>query len=253
VPDLLEVGSLSVRFGGILALSEVSLNVGAGECVGLVGPNGAGKTTLFNCVCGQISSYKGTVSYRGTRIDGMPSHRRARLGIARTFQRIEVFSEMTVREHMLVAERARRGDGALWKDILNMGRPSAAEMSKCNEILTLVGLDDVADVPVAALSLGLCRLVELGRALTLEPQLLLADEPSSGLDTRETAEVAVLLRRIQSERGTAILLVEHDLDMVAEVVDRVMVLDFGHAIASGPLDEVIRDPEVRRAYLGKSA
>jgi branched-chain amino acid transport system ATP-binding protein len=253
VPDLLEVSSVSVRFGGIVALSEVSLNVAPGESLGLVGPNGAGKTTLFNCICGQITSYKGKISYDGKRIDKMPVHWRARLGIARTFQRIEVFSEMTVREHMLVAERARRGGGALWKDLLNMGKPSRDERERCDSIISLVGLRDVADSPVAALSLGLCRLVELGRSLALEPKLLLADEPSSGLDTRETAEVAGLLRRIQFDRGTAILLVEHDLDMVGVVVDRVVVLDFGTTIASGPLSEVIADPAVRQAYLGKSA
>jgi branched-chain amino acid transport system ATP-binding protein len=252
-PDLLDVSSLSVRFGGIQALSDVSLSVRAGEVVGLVGPNGAGKTTLFNCICGNITSYQGAVSYDGRRIDKMPVYRRSRLGIARTFQRIEVFSEMTVREHMLVAERARRGDGKLWKDLLNMGGPSEEERKRSDEIIELVGLVDVADVPVAALSLGLCRLVELGRALTLDPRLLLADEPSSGLDTHETAEVASLLRRIQREREAAILLVEHDLDMVAEVADRVVVLDFGNLIASGPLSEVIEDPVVRRAYLGKSA
>jgi branched-chain amino acid transport system ATP-binding protein len=253
VPDLLDVKSVSVRFGGIIALSEVSLTMNEGQAVGLVGPNGAGKTTLFNCICGNISSYKGRVSYCGKRIDGMPVFRRARLGIARTFQRVEVFSEMTVREHMLVAERARTREGALWKDLLNMGKPSARELEKSDQMIALVGLSEVAETPVAALSLGLCRLVELGRALTLEPKLLLADEPSSGLDTRETAEVAALLRRIQAERGTGILLVEHDLDMVSEVVDRVLVLDFGNVIASGPMNEVIDDPTLRRAYLGKSA
>lgn len=250
---LLEVRGLSVQFGGIQALVDVSLTVGRGESVGLVGPNGAGKTTLFNCVCGQLTSYKGTVLFEGQTIDKMPVYRRARLGMARTFQRIEVFPELTVREHMLVAERARRGDGALWKDLLNMGRPTADERRRCQRILDLVGLHDVAETPVAALPLGLCRLVELGRALTLEPKLLLADEPSSGLDTRETSELAGLLRRIQREQATSILLVEHDLDLVAEVSDRAIVLDFGHVIASGPLAEVISDPVVRTAYLGKPA
>lgn len=250
---LLEVRNLSVRFGGIQALVDVSLSVRAGESVGLVGPNGAGKTTLFNCVCGQITSYRGSVSFEGRSIDKMPVFRRARLGMARTFQRIEVFPELTVREHLLVAERARRGDGALWKDLLNMGRPTSEEQRHCQKILDLVALNDIADTPVAALPLGMCRLVELARALTLEPRLLLADEPSSGLDTRETTELAGLFRRVQSEQTTAILLVEHDLDLVAEVSDRAFVLDFGHVIASGPLSEVIADPVVRRAYLGKPA
>jgi branched-chain amino acid transport system ATP-binding protein len=253
MPDLLEVRTLSVQFGGILALADVSLSVGPAQSVGIVGPNGAGKTTLFNCVSGQITSYRGSVLYDGTPVDHMPVFRRARLGIARTFQRIEVFSELTVREHMLVAERARRGDGALWKDLLNMGRPTPDERERAEAMIDLVGLNDVADTPVAALPLGLCRLVELGRALALEPKLLLADEPSSGLDTHETKLLAALLRRVQRHRETAVLLVEHDLDMVAEVVDRVIVLDFGHEIAAGPLGEVINDPVVRRAYLGKPA
>jgi len=249
----LEVRSLSVHFGGISALTDVSLVVGEGESVGVVGPNGAGKTTLFNSVCGQITTYEGRILCEGRSIDKMPVHRRARLGIARTFQRIEVFSEMTVREHVLVAERARRGGGALWKDLLNLGSPSRDELERAERVLELVELEEMADVPVAALSLGHCRLVELGRALALEPRLLMADEPSSGLDTRETVSLAALLRRVQHDRGTAILLVEHDLDMVARVVDRVVVLDFGHQIAAGPLDQVIADPVVRRAYLGKTA
>ena len=128
-----------------------------------------------------------------------------------------------------------------------------AEYERAQRVLDLVGLDEVADTPVAALSLGFCRLVELGRALALGPRLLLADEPSSGLDTRETVLLAALLRRVHQEWGTAILLVEHDLEMVARVVDRVVVLDFGHEIAAGPLEEVMVDPMVRRAYLGKTA
>ncbi len=250
---LLDVRDVSVHFGGIQALVDVTLSVGSGESVGLVGPNGAGKTTLFNCICGQITSYRGRIDFAGRSIDKMPVYRRARLGMARTFQRIEVFPELTVREHMLVAERARRADGALWKDLLNLGKPTPDEEKRCQRVLDLVGLEEVSDTPVAALPLGLCRLVEVGRALTLEPRILLADEPSSGLDTRETSTLAALLRRVQREQKTSILLVEHDLDLVAEVSDRAIVLDFGHVIASGPLAEVIADPAVRRAYLGKPA
>ncbi len=249
----LEARSLSVNFGGIQALAGVSLEVGRGESVGVVGPNGAGKTTLYNCVCGQITDYKGSVLVEGRPVDTLPVYRRARLGIARTYQRIEVFSEMTVREHMVVAARARRGGWSLWRDLLNIGGPTRAEYERAQRVLDLVGLDEVADTPVAALSLGFCRLVELGRALALGPRLLLADEPSSGLDTRETVLLAALLRRVHQEWGTAILLVEHDLEMVARVVDRVVVLDFGHEIAAGPLEEVMVDPMVRRAYLGKTA
>jgi branched-chain amino acid transport system ATP-binding protein len=160
---------------------------------------------------------------------------------------------MTPREHVLVADRARRGDGRLWKDLLNMGGPKKDEIDGSDAILELVGLADVADQPVASLSLGHCRLVEIARAVATRPRLLMADEPSSGLDVAETAALSNVLRRIQSEHGTAVLLVEHDLDMVSQVVDRVQVLDFGHTIAAGSLQEVMEDPAVRRAYLGKTA
>ncbi|MHB1503107.1 MAG: ABC transporter ATP-binding protein [Acidimicrobiales bacterium] len=249
---LLEARSVSIEFGGIRALSDVSVRVEVGEAVGIVGPNGAGKTTLFNCLCGQYCPARGSVWFDGKPIDGLPSYRRARLGIARTFQRVEVFPEMTVLDHLLVAERARRGDGRLWKDLLNMSRVRRDELDRIEAVLGLVGLADMAATPVGALSLGHCRLVELGRALCLEPRLLMADEPSSGLDTGETAALADLFRRVQQEKGMAILLVEHDLDMVARVVDRAMVLDFGELVAEGRLDEVMADPLVRRAYLGRA-
>ena len=250
---LLEANALSIRFGGIAALKDVSLSVAAGEAVGLVGPNGAGKTTLFNCMCGQLRPDSGTVAFDGQRIEQLPAHLRARLGIRRTFQRVEVFTELTVRDHMIVAERARRGDGALWKDLLNRAAPRPDELANVTRVLDLVGLSDLADVPVAALSLGHCRLVELGRALAGQPRLLMADEPSSGLDMRETAELAKVLRTVQREQNMAVLLVEHDLEMVAKAVDRVVVLDVGEIIAEGSLDQVVAMPEVRRAYLGRTA
>jgi branched-chain amino acid transport system ATP-binding protein len=250
---LLDARSISIRFGGIQALEDVSLTVDEGEILGLVGPNGAGKTTMFNCLCGQARPNAGTVWFAGECLDGLPVFKRARLGIGRTFQRLEVFPEMTPREHVLVADRARRGDGRLWKDLLNMGGPKKDEIDGSDAILELVGLADVADQPVASLSLGHCRLVEIARAVATRPRLLMADEPSSGLDVAETAALSNVLRRIQSEHGTAVLLVEHDLDMVSQVVDRVQVLDFGHTIAAGSLQEVMEDPAVRRAYLGKTA
>lgn len=250
---LLQVAHVSVAFGGVRALADVSLSVGAGESVGLVGPNGAGKTTLFNCICGQLRPSTGTVCLDGRPLDGVPVHRRARMGVARTFQRVEVFPEMTPLEHVLVAERAKADNGSLWRDLTGRGRPTAEERRRAEELVALVGLTEVADTPVAALSLGRCRLVELARALALAPRLLLADEPSSGLDTHETAAIADVLRRIQREQGTAVVLVEHDLQMVRRAVDRVIVLDFGVVIAEGPFDAVVADPAVRQAYLGRTA
>jgi len=250
---LLEARSVSKRFGGITALHDISISVKEGEIVGLVGPNGAGKTTLFNCLNGQLRPEAGNIWFAGNLLNGMPPYKRARLGIGRTFQRIEVFPALTVKDHLMVAERARAGNAHLWKDLLNMSRPKSDEIDRVRAMLELVGLTDVADTPVAALSLGHCRLVELGRALATEPRLLMADEPSSGLDVRETDALARAVSEVRETKGTAIILVEHDLDMVAKVVDSVIVLDFGHEIARGPLADVLRDPMVREAYLGKSA
>jgi len=249
---LLVVQGVSKYFGGVQAVRNVTFTVDPGECVGLVGPNGAGKTTLFNCICGQLRPEEGTVEFAREDLGRLPTFRRARLGIGRTYQRVEVFADMTVRQHLLVAERARRGDGRLWRDLCNLGAPSAEEMARVDSVAELVGLSEVADTPVSALGLGMCRLVELGRALVGEPRLLMADEPSSGLDERETRDLAGVLRMLQSERGMAVLLVEHDLGMVGEVVDRVIVMDLGQVIAEGPFDQVMADPHVRHAYLGRA-
>jgi len=247
---LLEITGLTKRFGDIVALSEVSLRVDQGESVGVVGPNGAGKTTLFDCVLGVVQPDGGRILFGGTRIDSMSPFRRSRLGIGRTFQRLELFSGMTPREHLLVTERVRGGGGRLWKDLVGLGRPSADERRTADEVLDLVGLSDVADVPVEALSLGRCRLVELARALVGPLRLLMLDEPSSGLDEGERATLVDVLRRVCHERGVAALVVEHDLDLVVAVVDRLVVLDVGRVIADGSVDEVMADPAVRRAYLG---
>ena len=253
-PPLLDARSISIRFGGVAALKDVSVSVAAGEAVGLVGPNGAGKTTLFNCLCGQLRPSSGTVSFDGHVLDDMPAHLRARLGIRRTFQRVEVFPELTVRDHMIVAERARRGDGALWKDLLNMGKPKPDELDHVDEVLDLVGLTELADVPVAALSLGHCRLVELGRALCGEPRLLMADEPSSGLDISETAALAEVLRSVQREQrhGGAARRARHG-DGARPPSTGSWCSTWARSSPRAPSRPVVADPEVRRAYLGRTA
>ena len=247
---LLVARDISKSFGGIVALNRLSVSIEEGEAVGLVGPNGAGKTTLFNCLLGLVRPDTGSVSFDGIAIDHLPTFRRTRLGIGRTFQRLELFAGMTPREHVLVTERVRGGRGRLWKDLLGVGRPSAQERRETDEILALVGLEREADVPVEALSLGHGRLVELARALVGEPRLLMLDEPSSGLDRAERVELVAIFDRVRAERGAAVLLVEHDLEMVAAATQRLLVLDFGRLIADGPIDRVIADPGVRRAYLG---
>ena len=248
---LLSLRGVCKSFGGIQAVHSISFEMSAGECVGLVGPNGAGKTTLFNCVCGQLRPELGDIVFDGNELMGLPTYKRARLGIGRTYQKVEVFTDMSVRDHLLVAERARRGEGRLWRDLLNMSKPTREELERVNTTLELVGIAHLADTSVNALGLGNCRLVELARALAAEPKILLADEPSSGLDLHETAEVSAVLRTVQRERGTAVLLVEHDLKMVGDVVDRAIVMDLGAMLAEGTFDEVMADPNVRHAYLGQ--
>ena len=248
---LLVAEHLKVTFSGITALDDVSLTVDEHEVVGLIGPNGAGKTTMFNCLFGTVQPTEGTVRFGGENIGALPTHKRARLGIGRTFQRIELFSGMTVREHLLVAERSRRRKGAFWKDLLGIGNANSDEDARIAATLDLLGLARDAARPIEALSLGHGRLVEVGRALMTEPRLLLLDEPSSGLDRNETRALTETLRVVHKERGTAMLLVEHDVDMVLDLVERIYVLDFGTLIAQGPADEVMRDPQVREAYLGE--
>ena len=250
---LLRVDDVTKSFGGITAVDSVGFEVHSGESVGLVGPNGAGKTTLFNCICGQLQPQRGSVELAGTDLLELPTYKRARLGIGRTYQRVEIFPDMTVRDHLLVAERARRRQGRLWKDLCNRSDPTPEENQRVAEVLELVGIDDQADAPVSTLGLGSCRLVELARALVADPVLLLADEPSSGLDVHETRELSQVLQMLQRERGMAVLLVEHDLSMVASVVDRTIVMNLGAVIAEGTFDEVMADAAVRQAYLGLSA
>ena len=249
---MLDARGIVKRFSGITALDSVSIQVDAGESVGLIGPNGAGKTTFFNCLLGMLRPDGGSVVFDGRDLTRAPVYRRARAGIGRTFQRIELFSGMTVRDHLLVAERSRLGTGRFWKDILNLSAPSAEEQRRAQETLALLRLDDVADAPIEALSLGRGRLVEVGRALMAEPKLLLLDEPSSGLDATETAALADTLRAVQAERGTAVLLVEHDVEFVRTFAQRLCVLDFGTMIAAGETHDVLGSAEVRKAYLGET-
>ena len=250
---LLAATGVTKQFGGIVALDHVDLEVGPGEAVGIVGPNGAGKTTLFNCVFGLIEPDEGTVQFDGRRIDHLPVWKRSRMGIGRTFQRIELFEGMTVADHLLVAEQAASGTVRIWRDFLHRGGPTPDELDHVQEVLGLLGLEDLAGRPVDTLDLGHARLVELGRAMMGRPRLLMLDEPSSGLDTEDTARLGRILDETRHGTGVAVLLVEHDLALVESTVDRLVVLDFGKLLASGAVAEVLGDPEVRRAYLGTTA
>jgi len=252
-PALLVATAITKQFGGILALDHVSLDVAAGEAVGVVGPNGAGKTTLFNCLFGLDDPDEGSVVFDGHSIDRMPVWKRSRLGIGRTFQRMELFEGMTVADHLLVAEQAASGTVRIWRDLLHRGGPTPAELHHVEEVLDLLGLAELAGRPVDTLDLGHGRLVELGRAMMGRPRLLMLDEPSSGLDSEDTTRLARILGETRRSTGVAVVLVEHDLALVEATVDRLYVLNFGKVLATGGVDEVLADPEVRRAYLGSTA
>ena len=236
---VLEVHNLSVRFGEHRAVREVSLSVDAGEIVGLIGPNGAGKTTTFNAIAG-VQRCTGAVRLDGVDVSSAPPQRRARLGMNRTFQRLEVFGSMTaydnVRTAAEISARARR-------------EPLRGARAIADRTVDLLGLRDVAEHRADSLPTGRARLVELGRALASRPKVVLLDEPASGLDDVETRRLAGVLGGLRDE-GLAVLLVEHDIDLVMALCSRIYVLNLGELIAAGTPEEVREHPQVREAYLG---
>ncbi|MGZ6896558.1 MAG: ABC transporter ATP-binding protein [Acidimicrobiia bacterium] len=239
---LLEVDGATVRFGGNIALHNVQLRAEPGVVTGLIGPNGAGKTTLFNVITGLLPPNSGRIRLEGRDVTRLSPTRRARRGLARTFQRLELFSLLSVRENIRVAADVRKG----WSH--DKSDPAAV----VDEIIERVGLGAVADARVDALPTGQCRLVELGRCLATKPSVLLLDEPASGQDETETYEFARLLRTLAAE-GMAVVLVEHDVQLVMEVCSVVHVLDFGQIIAHGTPTEIQSNEAVLAAYLGGSA
>jgi branched-chain amino acid transport system ATP-binding protein len=250
---MLAVKEASVRFGGVQALQDVSFELNRGEILGLIGPNGAGKTTLFNCISGVVEPDRGRIAFEGKELRGQPIHRRARLGLARTFQNLRLFSSLTVRENLMVPIDAFALRGML-ADALRLPRARFEEHradERARAMLHFLGLSDVAETPAGDLSVGLQRRVELGRALCLQPKLLLLDEPGAGLDARETAELAQLLPRIRERFNVTMLLVDHDMALVMRVCDWIYVLDFGRIIAEGRPEQVRDNPLVVRAYLGE--
>ena len=239
---ILSTKDVTVRFGGNLALSEVSIDATPGLISGLIGPNGAGKTTCFNVITGLLPLTSGTVVLDGKDVSSLAPHKRARRGLARTFQRLELFTSLTVRDNIRVAAEIRN----TWKrfgDRLNASK-------EAERIIDLVGLEGVADVAVSEIPTGTARVVELGRALITRPKVLLLDEPASGQTEQETAAFGRLLERLAKEDGLAIMLVEHDMTFVMEVCDYLHVLDFGKIIAHGTPVEIQADQAVLDAYLG---
>jgi branched-chain amino acid transport system ATP-binding protein len=238
--SLLSVEEVSVRFGGVMALEDVVIDADLGYVTGLIGPNGAGKTTLFNVITGLQDPTRGRIHIDGKDVTNARAHKRARMGVGRTFQRLEVFGSLTARENVLVAAEIRR----------RWSRDRSNPRQVAEEVIDRVGVRDFADEVCDNLPTGRARLVELARALATRPRLLLLDEPGSGLDTSETEAFGDLLIQLARD-GLAVLLVEHDVELVMRVCERIHVLDFGRVIAAGTAAEIQADPRVQAAYLGE--
>ena len=249
---LLEVDSVSLGFGGVMAINDVSFTVDEGELFAIIGPNGAGKTSIFNVISQVYRPQAGDVRWRGESIMGVRPDRVAGLGIARTFQNIELFPQMTVIDNLLTGRHVRMKTsflaGAVW-----WGPAKKEEIEnrrKVDDIIDFLEIEQWRKHPVALLPYGFQKRVELGRALAMEPELLLLDEPVAGMNLEETEDMARFILDVQSELGIAIILVEHDMGLVMDIADRVLVLDFGQRIAMGKPSEIQKDPDVIAAYLG---
>ena len=254
-PIALAASDITVRFGGLTALSGVSLDVRQGDIVGLVGPNGAGKSTLLAVLSGLLNPDAGTVHLLDQDVTTLSARHRATRGLARTFQQPELFMGLTVREHLVLAYRARVTPQRMWRDMFDpraLFRASPGEVDWVDGLLELLHLTHVAKAPVAALPLGVIRLVEVGRALAAAPKVLLLDEPLSGLDLHGSENLVTVFRDIvdMSDDGLSLVMVEHDVAAVLALSDAVVVLDFGERIAVGTPEEVRSDAAVRAAYLG---
>jgi len=249
---LLETDGLTMEFGGLSALKDVSMRVEKGEIHGLIGPNGSGKTTTFNVLSGYYKPTSGKVTFEGKNVTGLPAYRITAEGFARTFQNLRLFKSMTVLENVLVG-MGQHSRTKLWQEILDpvaVRREEKAFLEKASRLLDLLGIADLADYPAASLSYGNQRRVEIARALGTDPKIVLLDEPAAGLNDVESDNLRQILFRIR-DSGVTILLIEHDMRLVMGMCDIVTVLDYGKKIAEGTCAEVSKDAVVVEAYLGK--
>jgi len=249
---LLSARSLGMRFGGVLAVNDVSFDVRRGEVFTLIGPNGAGKTTVFNLISRIYVPTAGEIEYDGRKLSEVAPHDVARLGIARTFQNIELFEHASVLQNLLIGRHTHRQTG-FWSDLLFLQRTRRAEIAArehVERVIDLLDLQHHRESLVAGLPYGVRKVVELARALCTEPRLLLLDEPSSGLNTEETDDMAFWIRDIRHELGVTVLMVEHDMSLVSKVSDRVLAMNQGEMLALGAPQEVQSHPGVIEAYLG---
>jgi branched-chain amino acid transport system ATP-binding protein len=250
---LLEVDGIELRFGGTRAIDGVSFDVKRGELFAIIGPNGAGKTSIFNCISGVYEPQQGSIRYLGEELLGTRPDRIAEMGVARTFQNIELFDNLTVVDNLMLGRHQHLGYGVM-ASMLHVGRARRIELANRRIVEDIIDFLEIAahrKFPVGMLPYGVKKRVELGRALAMEPKLLLLDEPVAGMNVEETEDMARFILDIRSELDTAMILVEHDMGLVMDLADRVMVMDFGRRIALGPPAEVQADPAVITAYLGE--